>query len=206
MVTRLTNEGDTVRVDYFARWYGRLGAVPLLAAASWFYYNAFLGLEQDVMGVGTLSDNLLGLLVFALLGLALGLPGLMVLTFRYFVVAEKTLRRVTVTRQFGPVKFRKHRLLSEFNLITIVDNGEGAEREFDVSLCGRKGTKPLVLASFTERQAADDFARETGSALTLPSKDYVGTEPDDPDLAVEAVAEAAAMPRRERRSPRARVA
>jgi hypothetical protein len=199
MVTRLTDNGDTIRVDHFARWYGRLGAVPLIAAAFWFYYNAFLGLEQDVTGEGTLSDNLLGLLVFALLGLALGLPGLMVLTFRYFVVIEKTLRRVIVTRQFGPARFRTHRLLSEFNLISIVDNGEGAEREFDVSLCGSKGTKPLVLATFTERQAAEDFARETGSALTLPCKDYVGTEPDDPDLE----AEAAATLRHDRRPARA---
>ena len=36
--------------------------------------------------------------------------------------------------------------------------------------------------SFTRREEADKLASELGRALKLPARDYVGTEPDDPDL------------------------
>jgi hypothetical protein len=48
-----------------------------------------------------------------------------------------------------------------------------------VSLCGGKGVKPIMLSSFGKRDEATVFAREIGSALKLPGKDYVGTEPDE---------------------------
>jgi len=36
--------------------------------------------------------------------------------------------------------------------------------------------------SFTRREEADKLAGEIGRLLKLPARDYVGTEPDDPDL------------------------
>ena len=50
---------------------------------------------------------------------------------------------------------------------------------YHVSLCGGKGVKPIMLSSFGKRDEATVFAREIGSALKLPGKDYVGTEPDE---------------------------
>lgn len=53
---------------------------------------------------------------------------------------------------------------------------------YDVNLCGSKGTTPIVLSSFTRREEANKLANKLGRALNLPARDYVGTEPDDPDL------------------------
>ena len=52
--------------------------------------------------------------------------------------------------------------------------------------CGGSYHRILHFVSgFTKRQAADDFARELGSALKLPFKDFADTKPDDPDLFAE---------------------
>ena len=39
--------------------------------------------------------------------------------------------------------------------------------------------RPIELASFDKREQATGFARDLGTALKLPPKDYVGTEPDE---------------------------
>jgi hypothetical protein len=195
MATTVTRDGQTIRVDYFARWYGRLFALPLLAASVCLLYYAFLALKDDVSGLEGSTDNLAGLLVCFALGLAIGLPGLMVATFRYHVLVDKALCQVIVARQFGPLKFRRPRMLSDFTLISITDDGETRGSMFSVNLCGNRGTNPVVLSGFTKRQAADDFARELGSALELPSRDLVDTGPYDPDLDREAQVEGAALSR-----------
>jgi hypothetical protein len=184
----LARDGNTIRVDYVVWWYGRIFALLLLAASLGLLFLVFLGVKQDLSGEDAWSDNLPGLLILTVLGIAIGLPGFMMLTFRYFVVVETMPGNVTVNRQFGPLTFRRPRKLADFNLISIVDSGDQRGTTFDVALCGRSGTKPIVLAGFGERQDADDFAREMGSALRLPFKDLVGTEPEDPDLEAEAEA------------------
>jgi hypothetical protein len=58
--------------------------------------------------------------------------------------------------------------------------GDGPTSTFyRVSLCGGKGVRPIMLSSFNKREEATGFAREIGTALKLPAKDYVGTEPDE---------------------------
>ena len=39
--------------------------------------------------------------------------------------------------------------------------------------------RPIELASFDKREEATGFAHDIGTALKLPAKDYVGTEPDE---------------------------
>src|SRR5262249_17634298 len=121
MEANVTRDGETVCVEWFTRWYGRLFSLPLLAASLYFLYYAFLALKDDVSGRDDWNDNLAGLLVFVALGLAIGLPGLMVATFRYFVVIDQALRLVTVIRQFSLLKFSRQRRLSDFNLISVTD-------------------------------------------------------------------------------------
>ena len=194
------HDGSTIRVDYVVRWYGRIFALLLLAASLGLLFLVFLGVEQDLSGEDAWSDNLPGLLILTVLGLGIGLPGFMMLTFRYFVVIETMLGNVTVNRQFGPLTFRRSRKLADFNLISIVDDGDQRGTIYDVALCGGKGTQPVVLSGFGARQAADDFAREIGGALRLPFKDLVETEPDDPDLDTDAEAEGAKAQRKGRRT------
>ena len=95
------------------------------------------------------------------------------------------LQQVVVTRKFGPVKFERLRKLTEFKFLSITDHSstdkDGCITSifYHVSLCGGKGTKPIMLSSFDKRKEAAIFAHEVGAALKLPGKDYVGTEPDE---------------------------
>lgn len=182
MAGAMTVDGGMVRIDRPMPWIGRLLSLPLLAASSYLLWNVALGLRQDFSGFGRLADDLVPVLVFTGLGLLVGIPGLILLTFRYFVVLNETLRQIVITSQFGPLNIRKHRNLADYHFISITDDYDADLTTYDVNLCGSKGTEPINLMSFTRREEADKLAGEIGRLLKLPARDYVGTEPDDPDL------------------------
>ncbi|MGV7215946.1 hypothetical protein [Bradyrhizobium sp. UFLA05-112] len=168
----------TIRIDRPMPWIGRLLSLPLLAASAYLLWNVALGLRQDLSGFGRLADDWVPVLVFTGLGLAVGIPGLILLTFRYFIVLNETLRQVVITRQFGPLNIRSSRNLSDYHLISITDDCDAELTVYDVNLCGNKGTTPITLSSFTRREDATELANELGRKLKLPARDYVGTEPD----------------------------
>ena len=118
------------------------------------------------------------MLVFTGLGLLVGIPGIILLTYRYFVVLNETLRQIVITRQFGPLNIRKRRDLADYHFISITDDYDADLTTYDVNLCGNRGTEPITLVSFTRREEADELASEIGRVLKLPARDYVGTEPD----------------------------
>ncbi|TQF33210.1 hypothetical protein [Bradyrhizobium sp. UNPA324] len=177
MAGAMTVDG-TIRIDRPMPWVGRLLSLPLLAASSYLLWNVALGLRQDFFGFGRLADDLVPVLVFAGLGLLVGIPGLILLTFRYFVVLNETLRQIVITRQFGPLNIRSSRDLADYHFVSINDDYDPQATTYDVNLCGNKGTEPITLQSFTRRDEADKLASEIGRLLKLPARDYVGTEPD----------------------------
>ncbi|SFJ66150.1 hypothetical protein [Bradyrhizobium sp. Gha] len=181
MADAMTLDGSIIRIDRPMPWFGRLLSLPLLAASGYLLWNVALGLRQDFLGFGRLADDLVPVLVFSGLGLLIGVPGLILLTFRTFVVLNETLRQIVVTRQFGPLNFRKSRDLADYHFISITDDYDPELTTYDVNLCGDKGTEPITLQSFTSREEADRLASEIGRVLKLPARDYVGTEPDDDD-------------------------
>lgn len=77
------------------------------------------------------------------------------------------------------------RKLNEFKFLSVTDDTKRDKDGcitsifYDVSLCGGRGVRPVKLSSFGKREVATVFARELGTALKLPAKDYVGTEPDE---------------------------
>jgi hypothetical protein len=167
------------------RWYMRLPSLPLIAAGLLFLVAAAQIVRLDLSGYGRWSDDWVGFVMFLVLGLVVGLPGLVLLTLRYFVDLDRILQQVIVTKKFGPVKFASLRKLTEFKFLSITDHsdtdddGRPMNTFYHVSLCGGKGVKPIMLSSFGKRDEATVFARETGTALKLPARDYVGTEPDE---------------------------
>ncbi len=178
MAGAVTVDGGIVRIDRPMPWIGRLLSLPLLAASAYLLWNVALGLRQDFFGFGRLADDLVPVLVFTGLGLLVGIPGIILLTFRYFVVLNETLRQIVITTQFGPLNIRKHRDLADYHFVSITDDYDPELTTYDVSLCGDKGTEPITLVSFTRREEADNLANEIGRVLNLPARDYVGTEPD----------------------------
>ena len=184
MANAMTVDGGRVRIDRPMPWFGRLLSLPLLAASGYLLWNVALGLRQDFSGFGRLADDLVPVLVFTGLGLLVGIPGLILLTFRTFVVLNETLRRIVITRQFGPLNIRKHRNLADYHFISITDDYDPELTSYDVNLCGNKGTEPIALMSFTKREQPSRLANELGRALNLPARDYVGTEPDSGDADV----------------------
>ena len=178
MASAMTVDGGIVRIDRPMPWFGRLLSLPLLAAGFYLLWNVALGLRQDFSGFGRLADDLVPVLVFSGLGLLVGIPGLILLTFRSFVVLNAALRQIVVTRQFGPLNFRKSRDLADYHFISITDDYDPELTTYDVNLCGNKGTEPITLQSFNKREDANKLASELGRVLKLPARDYVGTEPD----------------------------
>jgi hypothetical protein len=78
------------------------------------------------------------------------------------------------------VRFSSLLRLADFKLLTITDDGDerASLRMYNVNLCGGRGTTPIQFTSFCKREQADSFAQELSTALKLPAKDIVGTEPD----------------------------
>jgi hypothetical protein len=181
MAGAMTVDGSMVRIDRPMPWVGRLLSLPLLAASFYLLWNVALGLHQDFSGFGRLADDLVPVLVFTGLGLLVGVPGLILLTYRTFVVLNETLRQIVITRQFGPLNLRRHRDLADYHFISITDDYDADLTTYEVNLCGNKGTEPITLMSFTKRDEADKLASEIGRVLKLPARDYVGTEPDSDD-------------------------
>jgi hypothetical protein len=181
MAGAMTVDGSMVRIGRPMPWVGRLLSLPLLAASFYLLWNVALGLHQDFSGFGRLADDLVPVLVFTGLGLLVGIPGLILLTYRTFVVLNETLRQIVITRQFGPLNLRRHRDLADYHFISITDDYDADLTTYEVNLCGNKGIEPITLMSFTKREDADTLASEISRVLKLPARDYVGTEPDSDD-------------------------
>ena len=181
----ITYENGRIRVEFSMRWYMRLPSLPLLAAGLLFLAGAGAILQQDLFGFGRWRDDWVGLVMFLFLALCVGLPGLVLATLRYFVELDRILQQVIVTKKFGPVKFERLRKLTEFKFLSITDktdtddDGRPTSTFYRVNLCGGKGVEPILLSSFKKREEATVFAREIGTELKLPARDYVGTEPDE---------------------------
>jgi hypothetical protein len=163
------------------RWYMRLTSLPFLAGGLFFLVTAEKILQQDLFGYGRWRDDWVGLLLCLVFALCIGLPGLVLATLRYFVEFDRILQQVIVTRQFGPVKFSKLRKLTEFKFLSICDDKDDdtSPTFYDVNLCAGRAGAGVLLSSFKKREEATGFAHEIGSALKLPARDYVGTEPDE---------------------------
>jgi hypothetical protein len=176
----VTPEDGRIRVEWLMRWYARLPSLPLIAASLFYALAAAQILQQDLFGFGRFRDDWLGLVMCFAFALGLGLPGVALATLRYFVELDRILQQVIVTRQFGPVKFSKLRRLTDFKFLSITDDGDDHPRlrMYNVNLCSGRGTAPIQFTSFGKREEANSFAQELGTALKLPAKDYVGTEPD----------------------------
>ncbi len=166
-------------------WYMRLVSLPFLAGGLYFTYYSALILRQDLFGYGYFRDDWVGFAMCLVFALVVGMPGLVLLTLRYIVDLDRILQQVIVTKKFGPVKFESPRKLTEFRFLSITDHsitdkdGCVTSTFYHVSLCGGKGVTPVMLSSFDKRKEATVFAREIGTVLKLPPKDYVGTEPDE---------------------------
>jgi hypothetical protein len=180
-----TISNGRIRVEFSMNWYMRLTSLPFLAGGLYFIYYSGQILRQDMFGYGHWRDDWVGLVMCLIFALVIGLPGLVLLTLRYVVDLDRILQQVIVTKKFGPVKFESLRKLTEFKFLSITDHsntdddGRPTSTFFHVSLCGGKGVAPIMLSSFDKRKEATVFAREIGTALKLPGKDYVGTEPDE---------------------------
>jgi len=177
----ITQSNGRIRIEWSLRWYMRLTSLPLLPGSLFFLATAGQILQQDLFGFGRWRNDWGGLVMCLVFGLCLGLPGLMLATLRYFVELDRILQQVIVIRQFGPIKFGKLRKLTDFKFLSITDDQEADSSLtfYDVNLCGGKGVTPILFKSFRKREEATGFANELGAALRLPTKDYVGTEPDE---------------------------
>ena len=181
----VTNDNGRIRVEFSMPWYMRLTSLPFLAGGLLFLAVCWQILRQDLFGRGYWSEDWIGFVMCFVFALVIGLPGLVLATLRYFVDLDRMLQQVVVIRQFGPVKFSSPHKLAKFKFLSITDDtstdkdGDVTSVFYEVSLCGSRGVRPIKLSSFDRREQATAFAREIGTAIKLPAKDYVGTEPDE---------------------------
>ncbi len=180
MAVAITHDEQRIRVEWLRRWYLRLPSLPFLAASLYFLYYVGLALKGDLSGSRHPSEDWVGLLAFTGFALVVGVPGLILATLRYFIELDTTSRQPVVVRQFGRLKIRSRRRFDDFKFISITDDSDPdcSLTMYDVNLCGGRGVAPIEVSSFTRRDEANAFAKKLGAELKLPSKDYVGTEPD----------------------------
>ncbi|MFK4533044.1 hypothetical protein ABIA00_001227 [Bradyrhizobium ottawaense] len=165
MAGAMTLDGGIVRIDRPMPWVGRLLSLPLLAASGYLLWNVALGLRQDFFGFGRLADDLVPVLVFTGFGLLVGIPGIILLTFRYFVVLNETLRQIVITRQFGPLNIRSSRNLADYHFISVIDDYDTDLRTYDVNLCAtRASSRSHFRASRVERRRISSQARSAASS------------------------------------------
>jgi hypothetical protein len=193
MAVNFTCEGAGIHVEWLRPLAGRLASVVFVAPALYLAHFLVIGIRQDLSGEGDLGRDVPGFLGLLAISLVVVLPGYVMATFRYFIDIDKARGEMIIHRTFGPLlHLRFRRKLAEFTRVTIVrdlDPGDAKKRSwFPVALCGEKGTKPVEVASFKSRQAADDFGKQLGLALGLEAEDFADTEPDDPDLKEDAEA------------------
>ena len=186
MATRFTFEGSTMRVEWLKPVALRLVSIVFIGPSLYLAHFLVIGMREDLFGDGSLREDLPGFLALLALALMVGTPGYVLATFRYFIDIDKATGEVLITRKFGPLlhlRFRRKR--SEFIGISIVRDLGRDEPEssswFRVNLYGTKGTKPVEVAGFRNRQEANEFARELGTQIGLKAEDFADTEPDDPD-------------------------
>ena len=185
MPSAMTTSNGRIRVEFSMNWYMRLVSLPFLAGGLFFLVVCGNILQQNLFGYGRWRDDWVLLVMCLIFALIVGLPGLVLATLRYFVEFDRILQQVIVTWKFGPLKFSNLRKLTEFKFVSITDDtdtdddGCPTSTFYRVNLCGGKGVKGIMLSSFTKRVQATKFAHELGTALKLPGRDYVGTEPDE---------------------------
>ena len=185
MPAALMQNNGRIQVEFSMPWYMRLTSLPFLAGGMFFLIVSGQILRLDLFGYGRLHDDWVELVMCLVFALLIGLPGLVLATLRYFVELDRIVQRVVITRQFGPVKFTRLRKLTDFKFLSITDDtdtdtdGRPTSTFYDVNLCGGRGVKPILVKSFKAREEATILAHELGTALKLPAKDYVGTEPDE---------------------------
>lgn len=180
MSVAITHDDQGLRIEWLKEWYFRLASLPFLAGGLYFAYYVGLILKADLIGSGYWSEDWVGLLFLTGFALVIGVPGLILATLRYFIEVDPVGRQLVVTKQFGPLRFRSLRQLTEFKFISITDDSDPdcSLVMYDVNLCGGRGVTPIQVSSFTRRDEANAFAQRLGAELKLPAKDYVGTEPD----------------------------
>ena len=185
MAAAFTQTNGLLRIEFSPRWYMRLVSLPFVAIGLFFLVVCGNVLYQNLFGYGRWSDDWVLLVACLIFALIIGVPGLALATVRYFVDFDRILQQVIVTNQYGPLKFSTLRKLTEFKFLSITDDvdtdDDGCVTSifYNVGLCGGKGVKPIHLKVFSKREEATSFAHEIGTALKLPAKDYVGTEPDE---------------------------
>jgi hypothetical protein len=118
----MTKRNGRIRVEFSMPWYMRLTSLPFLAGGLYFTYYSGQILRQDLFGYGHWRDDWVGLAMCLVFALVVGLPGLVLLTLRYFVDLDRILQQVIVTKKFGPVKFASLRKLTEFKFLSITDD------------------------------------------------------------------------------------
>jgi hypothetical protein len=165
---------------------GGLPRAPTFLLCLLFIPGGSYGVERVDRHKWPAIGDYLSVFLFFILGLALSVPGLMIVSSRLFVI-DKARGEVCRTFQIGPFKWRRSRKLSDFNLVRVYwepDSDEGRGTYF-VCLSGGAGTGALRIDSFESAQPANGLARELGDALGLPFSDAragSGNEPGDLEL------------------------
>jgi hypothetical protein len=180
VASELVQDGNTIRIDMRIPWYSRLIGLPLLAFAIYLLSFLLQSLKDVFLGLTAESDDLPGQLWLVLFVLVFGAAPVMWLLIRGYLIIDKDQNLLTSIRQFGFLKLKFPRKLSEFTRVTTTWERVGKHGNyFNINLCGNKGTKPVLVEGSFKREDAENLAKELARAIGLPYEDYVDTEPEE---------------------------
>jgi len=175
MVSTLISDGMAIRIEVRKSWRALIPALPFFFGAFYLFVATALGLKNLITASGHTIGEYLSVFLFLIFGLALNAAGLLIASSRFFVI-DKARGEVSRTFQIGPLKWRRRRKLSDFNLVRVdwEPDSDGRGGTYFVCLSGEAGTGALRLSSFESSPPANALARELGGALGLPFRDAPG--------------------------------
>jgi hypothetical protein len=154
-----------------------LFGLPFLAGGVYFAYQLVVAIHAYLTRApeGEFLQALAAFGIIILMALIFGVPGLLLVFFRYRVLIDSETRAVTQTRHFGLFRWVKHFRLSQFTGVTLAykeydrdrTDLHNQERTYDAWHVELVGTEPVVVGLWDDRKTAASVAEEIAAFTNL---------------------------------------
>jgi hypothetical protein len=174
MESRITQVGETLRIDTPIPRVARLFGVPFVFVGGWLLLTLAGSIGDVVRGDAGIGEMLPGQLLLLLLTAAFLLPGLALTLLQRHVLLDRVHDSAAVVRRFLFVRHTRQRRLGAFARVRVAERikreKEGADTvTYDIELVGPRDDT-LLLGLADTRAAASRLAAEIARYLALPDE------------------------------------
>ncbi len=165
----------------------RLFGLPFLAIGGWFSYQLIMATYESISagGLGELAGNILGLLILLLMALLFGVPGVLLVVARKYVLLRPAPRQVVELFDFFVYRKENSRDIHTEAVVTLrfeavsptSTSSARAHSHFACMVYVKASARDRVLAAMTESaERARELGRETAALLGLQLQDTIDAD------------------------------